>query len=260
VFETLITGLRRYEGGSGAETITRGPHLGPGQESASRCCGQGLKRGQGLGDPAWGWENRWLNALRAGAGLGPWSAPAGPLAHHVKLFFTFSSKKKMKFIQGAGNWRPILGAQPFFWPLTFCLLSNGLATTSPEGQGRKEWPHCSSTHHSFVPQKTVHSVAKGARFRCAGAILEASHAQPCGAVFCNGAGRGGSHTGPPSPRPPSRGERGGSPMQFHNRRTNMRKQTARKSLVLPVRADHSMYPLLFAHVHGWRGSSGQFAM
>ena len=49
-------------------------------------------------------------------------------------------------------------------------------------------------------------------------------------------------------------------MQFHNRRTNMRKQTARKSLVLPVRADHSMYPLLFAHVHGWRGSSGQFAM
>ena len=41
---------------------------------------------------------------------GPWPAPADPLPP--------TSCKKMRFVKGAGNLRPILGMQTFFWPLT----------------------------------------------------------------------------------------------------------------------------------------------
>ena len=65
---------------------------------------------------------------RGGGGSGPWPAPADPATHIGKIFLG----QKMKFIEGAGNLRPILGAQPFFWPLTHprgggsATLSNGL--------------------------------------------------------------------------------------------------------------------------------------
>ena len=47
-----------------------------------------------------------------GRGGGAWPAPADP--PHIRIIF----QQKMKFINGAGNLRPILGTQTFVWPLT----------------------------------------------------------------------------------------------------------------------------------------------
>ena len=52
-----------------------------------------------------------------GGGLvwGPGQPGRPPHPPHIRKIFL---RRKMKFIKGAGNLRPILGTQTFFWPLT----------------------------------------------------------------------------------------------------------------------------------------------
>ena len=52
--------------------------------------------------------------LKDPRGEGPWPAPGRPPTPYQKFFL----QQKMKFIEGAGNLRPIVGTQTFFWPLT----------------------------------------------------------------------------------------------------------------------------------------------